>query len=147
MTAADQMRKLRFLIAEDNETDLLLIQEALREHGLDYEAEIANNGEKAFAFLQRVSGSPGMLLDLVLLDLNLRTHHGTEVLSHIRSTPGLVDIPVVVLTSSDSPLDRSRSRELGADLYLRKPMDLDAFLRIGGQIVEVLRQRGIASEH
>ena len=142
--ATTQLGKLRILIAEDNKADVLLIREALQEHGLDYEAEVASDGEQAFAFLQRVGSSPEIPLHLVLLDLNLGTHHGTEVLAQIRKMPRLLRVPVVVLTSSDSPLDRQRVQTLGADLYIRKPLDLDAFLRIGGQIAEVLRQRGPA---
>ena len=141
-TATVPTRKLCVLIAEDNQADVLLIQEALREHGLDYQAEVATDGEKAFTFLRRFDRDAGMLLDLVLLDLNLGTHHGTEILAYIRNTPGLFHLPVVVLTSSDSPLDRERVRILGGDLYLRKPIDLDEFLKIGGQIAQVLRQRG-----
>lgn len=130
--------KLRILIAEDNETDVILIKEALQQHGWEYQAEVASDGEEAFAFLQRFDRNSDVL-DLVLLDLNLGTHHGSEVLANIRTTPGLVNVPVVVLTSSDSPSDRESVRKLGANLYIRKPMDLDEFLQIGEQIAQVLR--------
>lgn len=129
---------LRVLIAEDNEADVLLIKEALQEHGLDFRAEVASDGEKAFAFLRRAADDSAMGLDLVLLDLNLGTHHGTEILAHIRKTPGLANVPVIVLTSSDSPFDRQRVGELGANLYIRKPMDLTAFLAIGRDIARVV---------
>ena len=130
--------KLRVLIVEDNEADVLLIEESLQEHGVQCESQVASDGEKAFTFLKHAAGEAAAIPHLVLLDLNLGTHHGTEVLAHIRSTPALAHIPVVVLTSSDSPLDREKVRELGASLYLRKPMDLIQYLEIGRDIANVL---------
>jgi two-component system, chemotaxis family, response regulator Rcp1 len=129
---------LKILIAEDNAADVFLIKQALKEQGLRYQAEVASDGEQALAFLHRFSAASGMMLDLVLLDLNLRTHHGTEILARIRSMPDLQQVPVVVLTSSDSPSDREQMAKLGANLYIRKPMDLAAFLGIGEQIARVL---------
>ena len=136
--------KLRVLIAEDNTADVLLIQDALREHGVHHEAEVAYDGEEAFAFLERAGHDSDLVPDLVMLDLNLVTHHGTEVLEHIRNTPGLATIPVVVLTSSNSLSDRQKVKSLGADLYLRKPLDLVSFLALGEPIAELLRGRGLA---
>jgi chemotaxis family two-component system response regulator Rcp1 len=138
MTTAGQ--RLQILIAEDNNADVLLIKEALKEHGLEYRAEVASDGDQAFAFLHRLSAGSEMTPDLILLDLNLRTHHGTEILAKIRNMPELKQVPVVVLTSSDSPKDREQVKKLGANLYIRKPMDLAAFLRIGEQIAAVLNE-------
>lgn len=138
MTTAACPAKLQVLIVEDNEADVLLIQEALGEHGFGYQSEVASDGSEAFAFLERFDQTSGMRLDLVLLDLHLGTHHGSEVLARIRSSPSLVQVPVVVLTSSDSPSDRELMKKLGANLYIRKPMDLVEFLRIGDQIAQVL---------
>lgn len=142
MDLVDHSSKLRVLIAEDNDADVYLIKKALREYGFNYQAEVARDGEEAFGFLEAAATFSNPALDLVLLDLNLRTHHGAEILAHIRSTPNLQHIPVVVLTSSDSPSDRERVQELGADLYIRKPMELAAFLQIGEQIAEVLKAGG-----
>jgi two-component system, chemotaxis family, response regulator Rcp1 len=142
MSAPAPPGKLRVLIAEDNKADVLLIQEALLEHGLEHEAEIVSNGEQALAFLERMQLDPDPPLHLVLLDLNLGTHHGADVLARIRTTPGTSRVPVVVLTSSDSPSDRQRVQSLGADLYLRKPMDLDAFLGLGAPIAQMLSESG-----
>jgi DNA-binding response OmpR family regulator len=70
-------------------------------------------------------------LGLIILDLNLPLHDGIEILQHLREAERLAHVPVVVLTSSDSPRDRLLASELGANCYVRKPSSLDQFLGLG----------------
>jgi chemotaxis family two-component system response regulator Rcp1 len=130
-------QSLKILIAEDNDADIFLIREALETSGLRGEVEVASTGDEALAAVDRAS-SGTRRLDLILLDLNLTTHSGLEVLRRVRDVPSLKDVRVVILTSSESPRDRESARRLKADLYLRKPMDLEAFLKLGEQVAALV---------
>jgi len=68
--------------------------------------------------------------DLVLLDLNLPKVDGREVLRRIKTDAALQSIPVVVLTTSEAEEDVAKAYEYHANCYIRKPVDLDSFLRI-----------------
>ena len=72
--------------------------------------------------------------DLILLDLNLPRVDGREVLSIIKNEPGLRQIPVVVLTTSDAEEDVLRSYDLHANAYVTKPVDFDSFVTVVRQI-------------
>jgi len=78
--------------------------------------------------------------DLFLLDLNLPRRPGDEILARIRQTSRCATVPVIVITSSDSPQDRARTRQLGASFYFRKPADLEKFMAIGGIIRKFLEK-------
>lgn len=124
---------IRVLIVEDNPVDLFIIQEALRGGGVQHEQIAVNDGEPALQLLRREApyeNEPPP--DLVILDLNLRRVDGREVLSYIRSTKGLCDTTVAIVSSS--PAEAVHAEELGADCYIQKPSNLDAFLAIGKTI-------------
>jgi len=127
------------LLAEDNPADVYLIREALREHGVDFNLRVAEDGKDVLAFL---SGQSLTLADsipqLIILDLNLPRHDGIEILQQLQATTRLRGVPVVILTSSDSPRDRSIATELGATRYLRKPSSLEQFLELGAVFKELL---------
>ncbi len=74
----------------------------------------------------------------------LPKNDGSDVLRCMRETGVMGTVPVVILTSSDSPKDRSLIEKLGADMYITKPCDLDAFLALGRTLTEFLRPRLIA---
>src|ERR671912_361292 len=96
--------KVQILLAEDNPADVYLIEEALREHQVDFHITVAEDGEAAINLLQTGSLQP----DIVLLDLNMPKRSGGEVLDQLRRTSGKA-VPVLVLTSSDSPTDREEA--------------------------------------
>jgi CheY-like chemotaxis protein len=79
-------------------------------------------------------------LELIILDLNLPRHDGIEILERLRHTD-LAHVPVVVLTSSDSPRDRQLAASLGAARFLRKPSGLEQFLSLGAVFKDLLHQR------
>jgi two-component system, chemotaxis family, response regulator Rcp1 len=129
----------RIFVAEDNPADVYLIERALKEHRIDFELEVAENGKQALFLLQREDrpsseGQPA----LILLDLNLPQHDGTEILHCIRNNPRLASVPVVVFTSSDSPKDLLDVMQSGADRYIRKPSSLDDFMAIGAALKDIL---------
>jgi CheY-like chemotaxis protein len=83
--------------------------------------------------------------ELFLLDLNLPRVDGRDVLAKIRRTPGLAKIPVIIMTSSDSPQDRRETAELGATCYIKKPPTLDEFLMVGEIIGNVVTASVVSS--
>jgi CheY-like chemotaxis protein len=129
----------RILIAEDNEADVYLIDEALRRHGFPYRLEVADNGEDMLNTLERIEHDMSQPCpDLFLVDLNLPRRPGYDVLAQIREGRRCGHVPVIIITSSNSPQDRARAKELGASFYFRKPPDLERFMAIGGIVREFL---------
>ncbi|HUD99676.1 MAG TPA: response regulator [Bryobacteraceae bacterium] len=129
------------LLAEDNPADVYLIREALREHQVDCDVRIATDGQQVLQILSADespadTGQPA----LIILDLNLPRHDGIEILQHIRDTAQVPGVPVVVLTSSDSPHDRQAATQLGVARFLQKPSSLDQFLSLGAIFKELLEQ-------
>jgi two-component system, chemotaxis family, response regulator Rcp1 len=132
----------RIWIAEDNPADVYLIEEALRRHEFAYDLEIADNGEDMLKMIAVIDQDPSQSCpDLFLVDLNLPRRPGDEILARIRQSSRCSNVPVIVITSSDSPQDRGRARDLGASFYFRKPADLERFMAIGGIVREFLETR------
>ena len=128
------------LLADDNPSDVYLIREALREHAVDCNLRVAGDGRDAMDIISGENADVNVgSLSLIILDLNLPRHDGIEILQRLRES-GNLNIPVVVLTSSDSPRDRLLATELGAARYLRKPSNLNEFLELGAIFKELLGQ-------
>lgn len=127
---------MRFVIIEDNPADVLLMKEALRHAGIT--AEISHFADGAGA-VEAMRGNDKTwsppLPNLVLLDLNMPRVTGFDVLRELRSTPRLEQVPVAVVTSSDSPRDIEEATRLGARRYIRKPVDLHEFFETVGTAV------------
>jgi two-component system, chemotaxis family, response regulator Rcp1 len=123
---------MNILIVEDNEGDVLLLKEALRESGIAFHLKHLADGEQALLYLNERScvNAP----DLVLLDLNLPKRDGWEVLQVLRRSPDLTRTPVVILSSSNAPEDLRRAASADSLIYIRKPSNLDDFLAIGKRI-------------
>jgi CheY-like chemotaxis protein len=129
------------LLAEDNPADVYLIREALREHGVDAAMRVASDGGEVLRMISSEQApAEAEHLGLIILDLNLPRHDGTEILQRLRETTAFSHIPVVVLTSSDSPRDRLVAHSLGVTRYLRKPSSLEQFLGLGAVFKDLLEQ-------
>ena len=118
-------RRPQVALIEDNPADVYLVREAMRANGLDYELRVIDSFEDAIDAV--VTGGMSAM-DALLIDLNLRTGSGLDILDAIRRSADVRDVPVAIFTSSDSPRDRQAAHELGANLFIRKPTDLDGFL-------------------
>ena len=129
------------LIAEDNPGDVRLICEALKLHSVQCDLHVVDDGEKALQFIGALDGSSLNRPDLILLDLNLPKTDGRDVLKRIKKTPLICQIPVIILSSSDSPKDRADTVELGAERFIRKPSSLDEFMEIGAVAKALLPQK------
>jgi CheY-like chemotaxis protein len=130
MNPADS-RSIEILIVDDNQGDIRLMREALKESTLRNNLHVAEDGIEAMAFLHRqgpYQNAPTP--DLILLDLNLPRKDGRQVLAEVKNDPVLQRIPVVILTTSSADQDIVDTYNLHANCYVVKPVGLNEFLRI-----------------
>lgn len=129
-TEMEEKSKMIFLV-EDNNADIRLIQEALKDSQISHEVMTVRNGVDAMAFLRQegeYENAPRP--DLILLDLNLPRKDGREVLAEIKNDPSLKRIPVVVLTTSHNQEDIHHSYDLHVNCYITKSRNLSQLFTI-----------------
>ena len=130
------------LLAEDNEGDVFLAKLALQDHGLNHDVHVLADGEDALSFVDRLEWDNNVpSVSLMLLDLHLPKRDGLEVLRRLRAGKRGARIPVVVLTSSDSPADRESAEEFESVCFFRKPSSLDEFLLLGAVAKNLIDSR------
>ncbi len=126
------------LLIEDNPDDEALTIRALKKHNIANEIVVARDGEEALDFIYTrgrfAERDPDNLPQVILLDLKLPKIDGLEVLRQIRNNPATRRVPVVVLTSSNEEKDIISSYDLGANSYVRKPVDFEQFLEAARQL-------------
>lgn len=147
MDACADKHMLRILMIEDNRFDVLNFRESLESLGVHCQIQSIRDGEEALHYTQR-PGPPGdpATPDLIVLDLNLPRRDGMVVLKGIRESVRLRDVPVAILTNSAWPEDQQKTSELGADLYVRKPFDMEDYLKIANEIRSLIEARkGLAA--
>jgi CheY-like chemotaxis protein len=130
------------LLAEDNEADVYLAKLALRDHGLHDEVRVLGDGEEAFRFVDMMEGEPGSPnVILMLLDLHLPKRDGLEVLRRLRAGRNGSRVPVMILTSSDSPYERAAVEGFDKVQFLRKPSSLEEYLVLGAIAKDLIGAR------
>jgi CheY-like chemotaxis protein len=131
---------MRLLQIEDNRGDITLVREALKEMATPVEHRVVEDGQAALDFLARCAPDTTLPCpDIILLDLNLPSKHGDEVLTELKQHPRLKGIPIVVFTGTDAPHEVHHCYELGANAFLRKPMDLEEYFSVVQTCVEFWR--------
>jgi CheY-like chemotaxis protein len=116
------------LIVEDNDMDLDLCLQAFADHGIVHPVHICRDGEEALTFIAtHVAPTDPAFPLLVLLDLRLPKVDGLAVLCHARQQAHWAQVPFIVLTTSREKQDISAAYGHGANAYLVKPVDFDAF--------------------
>lgn len=136
---ANDPAKFQIWLVEDSEADELLMRQALKLGGMECEFRVSEDGEKAIAFIEALDKTDsGAGPHVVLLDLNLPRKSGAKVLERIRQSPKCGRVPVVIVTSSDSPGDKGQATRLGATRYFQKPLDLGEFMKLGPLVREIL---------
>ena len=119
------------LLVEDNPDDELLTLMAFKDNNITNEIVVAHDGVEALEYLfgnEKQSPLEGdNLPQVILLDINLPKVNGLEVLQQIRTHPRTRLLPVVILTSSKEEVDIIKSYRLGANSYVRKPVDFEQF--------------------
>jgi len=134
------MKSNKIMLVEDNPDDEALTVRALRKNKIVNEVVVVHDGVEALDYLfgeglhagRNVSEVP----QVILLDLKLPKLDGLGVLRRLRADDRTKLLPVVILTSSDEEQDRIASYKLGANSYVRKPVDF-------GQFVEAAKQLGL----
>lgn len=134
------MEKKKILLIEDSKDDIILIKRAFLKTKLSdkYEMIIAEDGNQALSYLydnDSLISQKDKLPMILLLDLNLPKINGFEVLQRIRNNKKTKLIPVIIFTSSKEEQDIIKSYTLGANSYIRKPIDSEKFASVLQQIV------------
>lgn len=126
------------LLVEDNPDDEALTLRAFRKNKIDGDVVVARDGVEALDFLFAGGSHQGRnvadLPRVVLLDLKLPKIGGHEVLRRIREDPRTRQLPVVILTSSREERDVLEGYRLGANSYVRKPVNFDEFIEVARQL-------------
>ena len=126
------------LLVEDNRDDEELILAALLDHKIANETMVVRDGARALEYIfatgefagREASKTPA----LVLLDLKLPKRSGLDVLKAVRADPRTRTLPIVILTSSNEEQDIARCYELGANSFVRKPVEFDEFSAVVGNL-------------
>lgn len=128
------------LLVEDNPDDEALTLRAFRKNNITNEVVVARDGPEALDYLFATGAyahrDAAVLPQIVILDLKLPKIDGLEVLRRLRAAPQTKLLPVVILTSSNEERDRLEGYGLGANSYVRKPVDFAKF-------VDAVRQLGL----
>ena len=128
------------LLVEDNPDDEALTLRALKKSNILNEVVVARDGTEALDYLFGMGAHAGrdtrIQPEIVLLDLKLPKLDGLEVLKRMRADPRTRLQPVVILTTSNEERDVLSSYELGANSYIRKPVDFEQF-------IDAVRQLGL----
>jgi len=120
------------LLVEDDPADQKLVQNALANQEIDHALYVAGSGEEALEYLQRskCGDTKSPHPNLILLDLNMPGMGGKEFLKRIKADNNLCDIPVVVLTVSDTETDIQESYKLHAAGYVQKSASPQEFQKV-----------------
>ena len=117
---------IALLLAEDDDEDLEMTLDALKESRLSNDIRVTRDGEELMEYLLREGrygdGADAPTPGLILLDLNMPRKDGREALAEIKSNPKLRKIPVIVLTTSKAEEDIVRSYDLGVNSFIAKPV-------------------------
>ena len=128
------MRPKIILLVEDNPSDVELTRRALHKSHISNQMIVAEDGQEALDYL--FGGDPltntnkNELPALILLDLKLPKVDGLQVLRQIRANERTSRVPVVILTTSNEEQDITQSYDLGANSYIRKPVDFKQFVDV-----------------
>ena len=125
------MNSKTILLVEDNAQDEMLTLRALRKANLANRVDVARDGQQALDYLFRegefANREGPELPAVVMLDIGLPRLSGLEVLERLRTDARTALLPVVILTSSDEERDRLLSYQIGANSFVRKPVDFAEF--------------------
>ncbi|HNB35196.1 MAG TPA: response regulator [Anaerolineales bacterium] len=123
------LQQVEILLVEDNPADVLMTRSAFEDFKLTNTLHVVEDGVEALEYLHgegKFAGSPHP--DLIMLDLNLPRKNGREVLAEIKTDPALLNIPVIVLTTSRSEQDVLEAYGLHANCYIVKPVGFPNFV-------------------
>lgn len=123
-------RPFRILLVEDSPGDVRLVREALNGTFSAVHLEVARDGMEATEYLNKSEAGVVPRPDLMLLDLDMPRKSGRELLSEVKTSPTLKQIPVIVMTSSHLDEDVKLVYSLNANCFIRKPNDLVDYFNV-----------------
>ncbi len=136
---------IRFLLVEDDEDHADLIRRAILGATADVVIDSVGDGEEALAHLMQTKPHEGAKRpDVILLDINLPKLNGHQVLQKIKQSNALADIPVIMLTTSQSELDRDRALMNDADSFVSKPTNEEEFSQLIAHLSKYWATMGMA---
>lgn len=127
---SDNAKSVTIIMIEDDEGHARLIEKNIRRAGVNNQIVPFANGTDALTFLFGPDGSGEVSIGrslLILLDLNLPDMTGIEILEKVKANPHTRLTPVVVLTTTDDAREIQRCYDLGANVYITKPVNYDGF--------------------
>ncbi len=124
----------KILLVEDNPDDELLTVRALMKNHLTNSIDVARDGQEALDYLFKDRSTRAEMPALIILDIKLPKIDGLEVLRRVRAHDNTRYIPVVIMTSSDQEEDILTSYGLGANSFIRKPIDFTKFVEVASNI-------------
>ena len=129
------MSEVNILLVEDNEGDIILTTEAFKDMKLENKINVVRDGEEALRFLKKQEPfTDAATPQLILMDINLPGMDGKELLDIIKRDESLKNIPVVMLTSSDTDEDISECYDKHVNWYITKPIDYDKYTKVMHEI-------------
>lgn len=126
-------KPLDILLIEDDIDDVDLLKDALSENNVAYQMEVIMEGDKVFNHLKSAENLP----EIIVMDLNLPKTDGKEILQEIKSFSPLIQIPIVVLTTSSSKEDIDYCTRMGISKFITKPATIDGWNTTIASIVNV----------
>ncbi len=133
---------VRILLAEDNNADVWLIEEALRRQSLAYLLDHHLTAMGAIDAVKRCGTGGCPVPQLLLLDYNLPGGQGLDILAAAAANPSLARVPKAILSSFLKPNELQDAIKLGASCFIAKPTNLADFLRdVGTKVVDLLKQQ------
>jgi CheY-like chemotaxis protein len=130
-------KKSNILIIDDNETDAMIMQEALESVIIGNDVKILNNAADAIDLLNNKGDfEKEEKPDLILLDLNMPDLNGFEFLRIVKKDPRFIQIPVIVLSGTEAPENINECYQLGANCFIQKPNDITKFKQVVAVINE-----------
>jgi len=132
----------RIVVIEDNPADIALLRVGLDYHEDPYLMDVLRDGAEALHFIQhqRTEGAPPHPC-VIVMDMHLPKNDGPAVLEALRQSPSLAHIHVVVLTSVAAPHDEAVLSRLGISMYRAKPLHVDDWASLAGEILDICRER------
>ena len=127
----EDIKLIKVLLVEDDPEDVELTLEVMQMAKIKLDISVASDGVDALEHLEKkYNEDKNLLPDLILLDLNMPRMNGHEVLNHLKEDPRYKRIPVVVLTTSKSETDITKSYEEGVSCFITKPVGLREFQEV-----------------
>jgi CheY-like chemotaxis protein len=137
MSKAARQRRVEVLLVEDDPADVELARQALEKCRVLNHVSVVGDGVEALAYLRGEGQYARVPLpDLILLDLRMPRKGGLELLVDLKADPDLRPIPVVIMTTSDSPDDMAKAHAAEANCFLTKPSDLHEYNRVINSVLD-----------